>query len=79
MLFTESERLHENYIQLLIYITCGLFELIVEPVVMYMNLHMENKFLPITFSSISRVITNTIFVAFFKIYKIIILLLLMKI
>jgi len=66
MLFTESERLHENYIQLLIYITCGLFELIVEPVVMYMNLHMENKFLPITFSSISRVITNTIFVAFFN-------------
>ena len=66
MLFTESERLHENYIQLLIYITCGLFELIIEPVVMYMNLHMENKFLPITFSSISRVITNTIFVAFFN-------------
>ena len=66
MLFTESERLHKNYIQLLIYIACGLFELIIEPVVMYMNLHMENKFLPITFSSISRVISNTIFVAFFN-------------
>ena len=66
MLFTDSERLHENYIQLLIYISCGLFELIIEPVVMYMNLHMENKFLPITISSISRVITNTIFVAFFN-------------
>ena len=66
MLFTESERLHKNYIQLLIYIACGLFELIIEPVVMYMNLHMENKFLPITFSSISRVITNTIFIAFFN-------------
>ena len=66
MLFTESERLHKNYIQLLIYIACGLFELIIEPVIMYMNLHMENKFLPITFSSISRVITNTIFVAFFN-------------
>ena len=66
MLFTDSKRLHENYIQLLIYILCGLFELIIEPVVMYMNLHMENKFLPITISSISRVITNTIFVAFFN-------------
>ena len=65
MLFTDSERLHENYIQLLIYIICGVLELIIEPVVMYMNLHMENKFLPITISSISRVVTNTIFVAFF--------------
>ena len=66
MLFTNSERLHENYIQLLIYILCGLFELIIEPVIMYMNLHMENKFLPITISSISRVITNTIFVVLFN-------------
>ena len=65
MLFTDSERLHENYIQLLTYIICGVLELIIEPVVMYMNLHMENKFLPITISSITRVVTNTIFVAFF--------------
>ena len=42
-----------------------MLELIIEPVVMYMNLHMENKFLPITISSITRVVTNTIFVAFF--------------
>ena len=66
MLFTDSQRLHENYIQLLIYILCGLLELIIEPVIMYMNLHMENKFLPITISSISRVVTNTIFVAVFN-------------
>ena len=66
MLFTDSERLHQNYIQLIVYIVCGLLELIIEPVVMYMNLHMENKFLPIAISSISRVIANTIFVAIFK-------------
>jgi hypothetical protein len=66
MLFTNSIGLKENYIQLLLYILCGLIELIVEPVVMYMNLHMENKFLPITISSISRVITNTIFVVIFN-------------
>ncbi len=66
MLFTDSERLHQNYIQLIVYIACGLLELIIEPVIMYMNLHMENKFLPITISSITRVITNTIFVAIFK-------------
>ena len=66
MLFTDSERLHQNFIQLIIYILCGLLELLIEPVIMHMNLHMENKFLPITISSISRVITNTIFVALFN-------------
>ena len=65
MLFTDSDRLHENYIQLLIYILCGLLELAIEPVIMYMNLHMENKFLPITISSISRVVTNSFFVSVF--------------
>ena len=66
MIFTDSEKLHRNFIQLIIYILCGLLELLIEPVIMHMNLHMENKFLPITISSISRVITNTIFVAIFK-------------
>ena len=65
MLFTDSQKLHENYIQLLIYILCGLGELAIEPVIMYMNLHMENKFLPITISSISRVVTNSFFVSVF--------------
>ena len=66
MLFTDSERLHQNFIQLIIYILCGLLELLIEPVIMHMNLHMENKFLPITINSISRVITNTIYVALFN-------------
>ena len=66
MLFTDSDRLHENYIQLIVYILCGLLELAIEPVIMYMNLHMENKFLPITISSISRVVTNSFFVSVFK-------------
>ena len=65
MLFTDSDRLHENYIQLMVYILCGLLENAIEPVIMYMNLHMENKFLPITISSISRVVTNSFFVAVF--------------
>jgi hypothetical protein len=65
MLFTDNDLLHQNYIQLIIYIVCGLIEMIIEPVVLHMNLHMENKFLPITISSLSRVISNTIFIAFF--------------
>jgi hypothetical protein len=66
MLFIDNEKLHENYIQLIVYIACGLLELLIEPVIMHMNLHMENKFLPITISSLTRVITNTIFVSIFK-------------
>ena len=65
MIFTDSEKLHENYVQLMIYIISGLVEMIIEPIVIYMNLNMENKFLPITVSSLSRVISNTIFIAFF--------------
>ena len=65
VLFTDSEKLHENLIHLFIYMVCALVELIIEPVVMYMNLHVENKFLPITISSLSRVVSNTIFIAFF--------------
>ena len=65
VLFTNSQKLHENLLHLFIYMICALIELIIEPVVMYMNLHVENKFLPITISSLSRVISNTIFIAFF--------------
>ena len=65
VLFTDSQKLHENLLQLFIYIICALVELIIEPVIMYMNLHVENKFLPITISSLSRVISNTIFISFY--------------
>ena len=49
----------------MVYIFCGLLENAIEPVIMYMNLHMENKFLPITISSITRVVTNSLFVSVF--------------
>ena len=65
MFFTDSDKLHDNFIQLVIYIICALIELLIEPVILYMNLHVENKFFPITISSLSRVTTNTIFVWLF--------------
>ena len=65
MIFTDSEKLHENYIQLIIYIIMSLLEMLIEPSVLYMNLTMENKFLPITAASLSRVISNTILILFF--------------
>ena len=64
-LFTDSEKLHQNMFQLLVYIICAILEFSIEPIVLYMNLHVENKFLPITMSSLSRVISNTIFTCFF--------------
>ena len=60
IVFTDSPKLHENLLQLSIYIICSFLELTIEPVAMYMNLHMENKYLPIITSSISRTITNTV-------------------
>ena len=65
MIFTDSKKLHENYIQLIVVMSCGLMEMFIEPVVLYMNLTMENKFLPSTASSLTRVISNTIFTTFF--------------
>ena len=65
MLLTDSQKLHENYIQLLIYILCSFLELSIEPVPLYMNLHMENKYLPIIVSNISKVISNSVFAIFF--------------
>ena len=64
--FTNSKQLHENLIQLIIYILCGLLELLCEPIILYMNLKVENKYIPITASSFSRIISNTILAVFFK-------------
>ena len=64
--FTNSTQLHQNLIQLIIYMICALVELLCEPVILYMNLKVENKFIPITLSSLSRILTNTILAVFFK-------------
>jgi hypothetical protein len=45
---------------------CALVELLCEPVILYMNLKVENKFIPITLSSLTRILTNTILAVFFK-------------
>lgn len=66
LFFTHSPQLHNNLIQLIIYMICALIELLCEPVILYMNLKVENKFIPITISSLSRIISNTIFAVFFN-------------
>ena len=64
--FTNSTQFHQNLIQLIIYMVCALVELLCEPVILYMNLKVENKFIPITLSSLSRILSNTILAVFFK-------------
>ena len=64
--FTNSTQLHQNLMQLIIYMICALVELLCEPVILYMNLKVENKFIPITLSSLTRILTNTILAVFFK-------------
>ena len=66
VLFTNSTQLHQNLIQLIIYMICALVELLCEPVILYMNLKVENKFIPITLSSLTRILTNTVLAVFFK-------------
>ena len=66
LFFTHSPQLHNNLIQLIIYMICALVELLCEPVILYMNLKVENKFIPITISSLSRIISNTVFAVFFN-------------
>ena len=66
LFFTHSPQLHNNLIQLIIYIICALVELLCEPVILYMNLKVENKFIPITISSLSRILSNTVFAVFFN-------------
>ena len=66
LFFTHSPQLHNNLIQLIIYMICALIELLCEPVILYMNLKVENKFIPITISSLSRIISNTVFAVFFN-------------
>ena len=66
LLFTHSVQLHNNIIQLIIYMICAIVELIGEPVILYMNLKVENKYIAITLSNLSRIISNTILAVFFK-------------
>ena len=52
--------------QLLIYILSALIELLSEPIIIYMNLYLENKQIAITIGNFSRVIFNVIFAAIFN-------------
>ena len=62
-LYFGGEKLSKNKTQLLIYIISGFFELGAEPIIIYMNLNLENKQLAITIGNFGRVISNMLLAA----------------
>ena len=56
-----NESVRKNSIQLLVYILCGVMELFSEPIIVYMNLHIENKQIAVTIGNFGRVISNMVF------------------
>ena len=58
-----GENVSNNKFQLLIYIFSGFIELLSEPIIIYMNLYLENKQIAISIGNFVRVIFNMIFAA----------------
>ena len=64
--FDSSGTMQQNYIHLIIYIISGMMEILAEPVILYMNLHMENILIGKTIGNFVRIFSNVIFVVYFK-------------
>ena len=58
-----GENISLNKTQLLIYILSSFIELLSEPIIIYMNLYLENKQIAISIGNFSRVIFNVFFAA----------------
>ena len=66
IIFNSSETMQQNYIHLIIYIISAFLELLAEPIIIYMNLNMENILMGKTFGNCIRIVSNVIFVLYFK-------------
>ena len=64
--FDSSGTMETNYVHLIIYIISGLLEILAEPVILYMNLNMENILIGKTLGNFVRIFANVIFVVYFK-------------
>jgi len=62
-----SEGVADVKLHLLIYITCANLEMMVEPIIVYLNIKIENhhKIVGVTLASYSRIISNLFFAYFF--------------
>ena len=66
ILFDSSGAMKQNYTHLIIYIISGMLEILAEPIILYMNLHMENILIGKTIGNFIRIFANVIFVVYFK-------------
>ena len=66
IIFDSSGTMKENHIHLIIYTISGMLEILAEPIILYMNLHMENILIGKTFGNLLRIISNVVFVVYFK-------------
>jgi len=66
IVFDSTGTMKQNYIHLIIYIISGMLEILAEPIILYMNLHMENILIGKTFGNFVRIVANVIFVVYFK-------------
>ena len=64
--FDSSGNMKIYFNHLIIYILSGMIELLAEPIILYMNLHLENILIGITIGDFIRIISNAIFVVFLK-------------
>ena len=64
--FDSSGNMRANFMHLLIFIISGMIELLGEPIILYMNIHMENILIGSTIGDFIRIISSVFFVVFFK-------------
>ena len=66
IIFDSSGNMRIHFIHLLLYIISGMIELLGEPIILYMNIHMENILIGATIGDFIRIISSVFFVVFFK-------------
>jgi hypothetical protein len=66
IIFDSTGTMKQIYIHLIVYIISGMLEILAEPVILHMNLHMENILIGKTLGNFVRIFTNVIFVVYFK-------------
>ena len=66
IIFDNSGTMRQNYNHSIVYIISGMLEILAEPVILYMNLHMENILIGKTFGNLVRIFANVFFVVYFK-------------
>ncbi len=65
IIFDHSGTMRQNYNHSIVYIISGMLEILAEPVILYMNLHMENILIGKTFGNFVRIFANVFFCCLF--------------